>query len=80
MPTAKKQIGFRLSDKSLEILRCGKKQLGIPQTNILEMAIRDYARKAKIEVPCDTDRTADSRAPYGDTKPPEAVTPEDDAH
>jgi len=58
MATTKKQIGFRLSDKSLEILRCGKKQLGIPQTNILEMALRDYARRQRIEVPCDLEQQA----------------------
>ncbi len=45
MNEIKTQKNFRLSRVALEMLERLSKERGVPQTAILEMAIRDYAKK-----------------------------------
>jgi uncharacterized protein (DUF1778 family) len=45
----KKATSFRLSDEARRLLALAAKRLGVSLTDILELAIREYAKKAGIQ-------------------------------
>ena len=66
---AKQKYNFRLSDEAKRLLETMSISMGIPQTNILELAIRAMARENNFDV-TPVDRMGNP--PYGES-PPEPV-------
>lgn len=46
---AKVATSFRLTADVLRLLRAVGKKLGVPKTAVVEMAVREFARKHKVE-------------------------------
>jgi predicted transcriptional regulator len=47
----KQKFNFRLSDDAKKLLELMAKKIGIPQTNVLELAIREKAATLNVTLP-----------------------------
>ena len=58
----KQKFNFRLSDDAKKLLELMSKKIGIPQTNVLELAIREKAADLNVTLP-----TPESEQPHATT-------------
>ena len=50
MTTAKKATAYRLSATAKRLIEAISKDMGVTQTSVIEVAVRDLAKNRKIEV------------------------------
>ncbi|HZO88262.1 MAG TPA: hypothetical protein VFB38_07965 [Chthonomonadaceae bacterium] len=50
MTTTRKATAFRFSAEAMRILKALAKDTGLPQTKVIELAIRDMAKQRGIEL------------------------------